>query len=788
MTSENQMEIFPDLDENLLKLKLFPIIIRPNLGQPEFINAKNFDIKDVSNKDLPEELNFEFKVTIAACEKTKLEDIFKEMDSRVFIYPLSETIIEGRAVRLNKIPVLIKEIKKVKITPLNDLNFNNEPQIYLKTEKIFQNREEFYEAKIIFKVPSEYFLKTLEISTEKITKSSLRNFILCDIVYDLTDENVFSVDSADDNYLKYYTKVAKDTPNKVMRINYHSLVLTLKSIEDYSNLKIWQASDLHVCSRADKIPHAIFKEINGSEYRLKDLEKGKKAVEIFNDYLMRTYVPDEILKSINERLQKKFNDKSVFAYTLVSDETPYEISPGELPYSDDNYFWQLPIEYRAQNCNNNLRMFIYQANETYKRGDLDLIVFSGDLIDFVTPRTAKSYEFKYSNWKVFMDIILGKPNKVEFGGILPAEEILLPIYTIPGNHDYRGHSYPPTFGHEMLGFNGEEIKFYPSSKLQYLKSLIANIKYLRGYFQFINPDLNYVKKFGKTHFFFLDTDKDSMADLYDLFNGSPSTKGFRTEQIEWMRNYCDKNVKDDESVIIFTHAPPLNPPKIELVKEFIEKLFPEMKELQEKTGTKKISIDLLKEYTLIDKMDDPRIDQLVNLKFGTIVQNWEEMLNFCLNCKRQGISKRVKLVSSGHAHKNIEFRIQPLHGRDIATIRNADFGPLKKINVPCAVYMGDYSNEYEAEIKYLDTLISEEKEQRLADHNLITNQYPFITVITALGPRSQREYSNLQAFREIILNENRLDSFKSQILLRYFIPFALVCEENEKKEITNPQP
>lgn len=774
MANDEEPEIFPELDEELLNLKLFPVMVRPNLGQPDYITPLNLPNGDDEYIELPELLEFEFEGIIAACDQSSYDDIFQEVDTRMFVYPLSEKVVDGRAVRLNKIPIIIKEFQAIGIKPIDSEKYNGEPQNYLKTEKVFVGRELFFKAKFRFRAPSEIFFKELQISIGKIRKRDLRRTVMCDIVYDLTASAEFSVDSADDNYLKYFAQRESKPPEKLMRINYHAIVLSLKSQEQMESMNIWQGTDLHIAARNDKMPHSIMKRMIDNGMRQRDLEQGAEAQQNFEQFLMRTYDPDDsYVQSINQRI----SDKNCFAFHISDDDTPYIHDPLDLPYSNDEFFWNLPIEYRVQNCNNSLRMFIYQANEAYKRGELDLVIFTGDLVDFVSPRRIRGYEFKDSNWKVFLDILLGKPTKVGNAGLLPPEEILVPIYTIPGNHDYRGHSYPPKFCREMFGFKKEEMDLYPSSKLSYFRAISANIKYLRGYFQFINPDLNFAKKFGNTHLIFLDSDKDSLIDLFDLLKGSPSTRGLRKKQLKWLKNYCNREVKKTDNVILFSHAPPLNPPKIDILRKRLIELFPEMAEENEKTDSPKLTINLLKEYNLIDKFDDPRIDTLVNLKFGTIVRNWEEILEFCLDCKSHGINKRVNLVCSGHSHKNLEFRIQTLQGREIQNTAYIEILPFHKIDIPCAVYLGNYSLEYAAEIDYLKQLEKEAQIRRLADHNLITNLYPFLCITTALGPRSLREYSNLQGFRTIRITENRIDDFRTQPLIRYFASFELLCQK-----------
>ena len=764
MSEDNFEEINPELDEELLKKRLFPVVIRPNLGQPDFISPLNYN--EENDKELPEKLFFEFNVMVAACKKSKIKDLIEEFDKRFYLYPICDKFTDGRAKRLEKIPLLSKNFQVIKSVQIDDPSYNNHPQIYLETEQVFPGRNKYYDIKIIFTAPSSIFYHEHE-EHGYFKEKTRRNFLMCDIVYDLSKIKKFEIDSADDNYIKYYCSEMGEPPDKLMRINYHALVLTLKNMKNTKDIKIWHATDLHITKRNDDIPHHICKEMSNNGMREKDSELGLAAEKELELAIGTSYGSDEIIKNIN----MKINDPAIHVFELFED----------MKLDKEEFFWKLPIEYRVQNPNNNLRLFIYQANEAYKRNELDFIALTGDLIDFVTPRTSTNYEFKNSNWKVFLDIILGKPEKMKFGGILPPEELIVPIFTIPGNHDYKGHTYPVTILGKNAGIKEEEGLLYPKvGKWRMLKALSSNIKYLRGYLQFINPDLNFIKKIGKTHFVFLDTDKDSMIDITDYINGSPSTKGFRNRQMRWLKRYCNDNLKDDENIIFFTHAPPLNPPKIEMTKEIIKEIYPNIKNKENETGKELTNMNLLKEYSLIEIFDDPRVDPIVDLKFGTILKNWEEMLHLLLNCKSQGISKSVNLVLSGHTHKNLEFRLEPLMGRELQKIPYIEILPFyKKQEIPCAIYMGNYSNEYKAEIEYLNSLEIADQQIRFSNSELIINKHPFLVQTTSLGPRSQREDSSIQGFRKLYLKNNRIESFNVCPLLRCFIPFAKLIKDEK---------
>ncbi|MHA1729923.1 MAG: metallophosphoesterase family protein [Promethearchaeota archaeon] len=738
----------PELDEELLNLKLFPVLVKPNFGQPEFITPNNFTLDDdTTASNPPDYLNFEFNGLIAASKKAIIDEIAEEIDERVFIYPLGENMIGSRVERLSKIPITVKEFKPINIVPIDEKDYKGHPQNYLKTEKVYPGRDQFYFVKFRFEIPSNIFIKE-EDHEEKIL---FREIILCDLVYDLTEERVFEVDSVDYNYSEFFTKnspTSKSILKMSARINYHALVLSLKN---WANIRMWQVTDMHIAKRNDEIPQIILDQIiktGKNEPHKERSENSLRSEEKLVDFISKNSNTEDI-----KRISRRFTEKKCTIYRIPNEKHPY---------NSDEFFWNLPVEYRIQNFNNNLRMLIYQANEARKKEKLDFIVFTGDILDYVTPKNGESYEFKYSNWKVFLNILLGKPLKHEGKFLLKPEEITVPIFCIPGNHDYINHHFTPAPASAIYGLKTHEMALYPTSSIvSDILSLFSNVKYLRGYFQFINPDLNFAKKLGKTHLIFIDSEKNSLVDFFDFVRGSPSTKGFRDEQIEWLCNYCDKNVADDENIIVFSHAPPINPPKITITRHIIEKLYPEIK------NTGEISMNLLKEHYLGKKFEDPRIDPIVNLKFGTVLNNWEEMLKFLLNCRRHGINKCVNLVLCGHEHKNLEFRLEPLEGRTLSELRYVDYFPFYKVDIPCAVYLGDYSDEYSAKIEALN-LPNNQNMQYNTKKSILT-KFPFILQTTSLGARSQRENSSLQCYREVIINQNHIDGFKTVPILKYFI-------------------
>jgi 3',5'-cyclic AMP phosphodiesterase CpdA len=91
----------------------------------------------------------------------------------------------------------------------------------------------------------------------------------------------------------------------------------------------------------------------------------------------------------------------------------------------------------VNNWNNCFRDFIRYANSMYKKGVVDGIIATGDIVDYLYE--AGDNKKGGGNFKFLRDIILGKSPYPE--GEHQAEELLVPIFISLGNHDYRVNPY-----------------------------------------------------------------------------------------------------------------------------------------------------------------------------------------------------------------------------------------------------------------------------------------------------------------------------------------------------------
>ena len=91
---------------------------------------------------------------------------------------------------------------------------------------------------------------------------------------------------------------------------------------------------------------------------------------------------------------------------------------------------------RVINYNNRFRGFVAYANYLHDLGILDVIVATGDLFDYA--HEADDDHGGPGNAGFLRELILGQSASTDFG---QPEELRVPIFTVPGNHDYRRHPY-----------------------------------------------------------------------------------------------------------------------------------------------------------------------------------------------------------------------------------------------------------------------------------------------------------------------------------------------------------
>ncbi len=584
------------------------ILINPNLGHPRFLNVGS----DLQRMEIPTPLLFisnvsdpgKFKELIVnklnvvpvfeyrwKLEKeleekrkekrsiwTRIKNIFlrkKSPNQQILDYFDEERIelMGQHAVRGEPMPAKILNVKSVEPCKLDDFN-------YLKDN--FCHPHEFLVKHGIFKEFEFFFIVRIGISLSDEVKDFLafRNFMMCDIIHELDDEE--------------------------KRVNYHSIVFTKKDWKDFTFI---QATDLHLAERYDRV------------YGL--IKQGIKPIP-----------------------RKERDDEGL----IIKDKSPRAILKRLLK----------PLEKRINNPNNQFRKFIKLMNEKVRANELDFIVFTGDLVDFVLlsrlPKESRSFDYDRCNWRIFKNLIINHPDLEEHEGVFESEELLCPIFTVLGNHDYRPHHYSLLWLKmcERFGLTHEEAEALEgklSIAISPWNSIVKDSMTLAGYCTEINPSLNFSLKLSGNSFIFLDSGSDSYMNIVDFISGHPSLTGVSTEQIGFLENVRRREIQKDDNVFLFLHAPVINPvSKGRIFKSIKKSIF--------RRKVKTLKLEDFKEFRFGGKLEKKkskvRINNIFNIKHSTVSSHWDELLEFCKTCN---------LILTGHTHTLREFRI---HYDDIA--------------------------------------------------------------------------------------------------------------------------
>ena len=393
------------------------------------------------------------------------------------------------------------------------------------------------------------------------------------------------------------------------------------------------------------------------------------------------------------------------------------------------------------NSNNQFRKFIKIINREVLKNNIDFIVLTGDLVDYsviskFAKKVRKLNEFKYeeSNWQVFKNIILNTKMQKEDKGVIKGEEILCPIFTTVGNHDFRPYHYDITWGemYTKIGLNAAEaIALNELFSASPISALVKSTLSLKGYLSEINPSLDFSLNLGENNFIFLNTGSDSFKNFRDLITGHPSVTGLMSKQIKFLENLINHKINNKFTTFLFLHGPPINTGEAKISIKLLEK----------KGGRfKKEKLDDFKE-SLLSKLGQPsskaRLDKAFNVKYGTVSSNWEKLVKFC---KDHSI-----LTLTGHTHTQREFRLE-----DPETKTKVYASPpfsLKKIENPAAVFYDDYSDLY-------------------TDAESIQKHGPFIVQTPALGLGGYKNPETAGAYREVIVKDGKLSSFKVKYINR----------------------
>lgn len=331
---------------------------------------------------------------------------------------------------------------------------------------------------------------------------------------------------------------------------------------------------------------------------------------------------------------------------------------------------QIPnLEDRYKNPNNYLRRFIKWANFQKNVHELDLIIASGDLIDYYLKNNYKrqeEYGLKESNWEVFLKIILNDPINLRFKHkalkIEEGEELSVPIITCTGNHDVRVFGYPITSLNIFKKFGLTQIEallYEDPFERKKIRAISTDRYCLRPYYQFINPFDDFFYKLGENLFIFLNSGGDSLSSIKGMLMGDPNSLGFSDRQISFLSNviglYNNQKIPLNNYFLV-SHTPILNPFTRKFWKRALGKIFRK----QPFFDRERYKAHHLRKIT----KGDGRGNGFLNFDHGVISRNWlttlilmykHQMINICGHTHRaQEIMYILDLKEAEYSKKNFQ--------------------------------------------------------------------------------------------------------------------------------------
>jgi len=347
------------------------------------------------------------------------------------------------------------------------------------------------------------------------------------------------------------------------------------------------------------------------------------------------------------------------------------------------------------NFNDNFRDFIRYANHLHNLGLLDVILATGDLVDYGFDKgEAKNHQG--GNYAFFEQLIRGQARAAS--GV-ESEELRVPIFTVFGNHDYRINPYKLLFDLDVPFFDKEIENYSPynltKKEAKALQgghptvSMETGLKMVkidnndqqdlyRYYKKRINSESAYILDLGSHRIVMLDTRFDVgipssvglgtdisliMKELTGTFSenekraqdGGPNLMGFNSEDIDKVKTALFE-AGQSGLVIVGMHAPPLNIEGSELAHYFRETEHPTID---------RDEVDaFLSRHGASGASDDWPRNGTPHFKTGTVDNLLDdgiakgEINAFLQTCAGVNASRPVDLVLCGHNHDRVEYRLK----------------------------------------------------------------------------------------------------------------------------------
>lgn len=240
------------------------------------------------------------------------------------------------------------------------------------------------------------------------------------------------------------------------------------------------------------------------------------------------------------------------------------------------------------NYNEGLRAMISHANQLHAAGSLDLIVATGDLVDYKyeendDPETSDGY--LKGNFDYLEKILLGTaPSPTG----KPVEELHTPIFMTLGNHDYRRVAYKLLFEADIPAWPNKEFKKFDSHNL-----IESEVRALQGGKPTVSTDAalamvqvsppmadvafgyDYIVRLGPRHRIVMLNSQHDLGVLEStwealvvkVFGGSEDQESFTAgepNQVGFSPKHCDLvrqalvEAGNEGIVVVGVHGPPFN--------------------------------------------------------------------------------------------------------------------------------------------------------------------------------------------------------------------------------------
>jgi hypothetical protein len=251
------------------------------------------------------------------------------------------------------------------------------------------------------------------------------------------------------------------------------------------------------------------------------------------------------------------------------------------------------------NFNDSFRDMVRYANHLHEVGALDMIIATGDLVDYAFEHEDLAGGHKGGNYAFFEDLVAGR---VRTPSGEPGEALRVPIFGVFGNHDYRLEPYELLFELDVPGPFNKTVPQHSSHNLtrdeaNKVQGRIVSVSIDKGH-RMLRPDFNnargdynysirrvcplgsYVIDAGANRFVMVDSGHDAgvppsvggsalaalliqhltgdlSEDTSNLVGGGPNLIGYRRSDVDLVRGALADTV-DRGACIVGVHAPPFN--------------------------------------------------------------------------------------------------------------------------------------------------------------------------------------------------------------------------------------